>query len=294
MVSHIVGNYLVEQGLITSEQLADILREQPRVRAKLRLIAVSEGILTYEEAQSISAMTDSDREFAEKVVEIGYMNEGQIKTLLRKQGSSYMSFAQTLENHHLINIEQLEQYLVDFQDNKDLTIVDLEDLKSNDVNRILPMYFPDEAAQYIDAACVAVRALSRSVDSGIYPMKAYITDVFEASNGAIQFVEGEKEFSYAMVGKGIELAVVASRYMHEHYEEVDDDALDVIGELINCISGLYATELSQDGVIMDMLPPQFYLEMNSIRAKGMLVLPLVVKSNIFYLLINMKNQIKIN
>ncbi len=293
MVSHIIGNYLVSQKLITGEQLADILREQPRTRAKLGLIAVSEGLLTFEEAKAISDVTNSDRAFAEKVMEMEYMDEGQIKILLRKQGNAYMSFAQTLENFQLMNIEQLEQYLIDFQDNNDLTFADLEDLKSNDVNRILPMYFPYEASAFIDAACVAVRTLGRSVDSGIYPLNAYITDSFEATNGVIQFVEGEKEFSYAMLGKEKELAVVASRYMHEQIEEIDEDTLDIIGELINCVSGLYATALSQDGVIMDMLPPQYYLEMKEIQAKGMLVLPLVVKGKTFHLVINMKNRVKI-
>ena len=41
MVSSIVGNYLVEKGLITKAQLIDLKNEQQKVRVKLVLIAVS-------------------------------------------------------------------------------------------------------------------------------------------------------------------------------------------------------------------------------------------------------------
>lgn len=291
MVSQIIGNYLVNQGSLTEEQLALVLKEQTRVRAGLGLIAVSEGILAPDEASSIGAAANTDRAFAEEAVARGYLTEGQIRTLLRKQGNAYMAFAQALENHRFMQLEQLEAILNDFQ--QDFTFVDLDDLKSDDVNRIVPMYIPDDAANYINAANVAVRMIVRSVDKGIYPLKAYVTDHFEAANCAIQFVEGTKEFSYALAGRGKELAVVASHYMHDQYDEVDEEVLDVVGEIVNLISGLYATELSQDGVILDMMPPQFYGQMQSISAEGMLVFPLVTGKSIFYLLINMRNLIKI-
>ncbi len=293
MVSHIIGNYLLGRGLITKEQFAEILKKKKRVRAKLGLIAVSEGILSYDEVKSINVETDSDRAFAEIAVERGYLTEGQVSSLLRKQGDSYMSFAQTLENQKLMNIVELEEYLMDFQQNNDLTIADLEDLKSDDVNRILPMYFPEEASHYIDVACVAVRNLIRNVDSRIYPLKAFITDQFEALNGTIQFVEGKTGFSLALVGKDKALAAVASRYMHDQYEEVDEEVLDVISEIISDISSQYASALSQEGAVMDLLPPRNYLAMKEIKVDGMLVLPLVERGSIFYLLINMMNLVTI-
>lgn len=293
MVSHIIGNYLVNQGMISGEQLAGVLKEKRKIRANLGLIAVSEGILSYEEAQEIRAEGESDRAFAENAVEKGYLTEGQIKSMLRKQGNSYMAFAQALENLNVMNIEQLEQYLLEQQQKNGLSFTELEDLKSDDVNRILPIYFPGDTAPFLDAACVAVRTLIRMVDSGIYPFKAFLTNQWEVSNCVIQFVEGEKEFSYAIAGREKELAVVASCYMHEPYEKVDEEVLDVVGEIINCMSGLYASELSQDGIILDLLPPHFYGQIREISAESMLVLPLGVKNHTFYLLINRNNLVKI-
>ena len=56
MVSSIVGTYLLENNLITVEQLLDLMKEQRRVRVKLGLIAVAEGLMTQEEADKVNRL----------------------------------------------------------------------------------------------------------------------------------------------------------------------------------------------------------------------------------------------
>ena len=56
MVSSIVGNYLLEKNLITAEQLKDLMKEQQKVRVKLGLIAVAEGLMTQEEADKVNRL----------------------------------------------------------------------------------------------------------------------------------------------------------------------------------------------------------------------------------------------
>ena len=56
MVSIIVGNYLLENNLITVEQLLDLMKEQRRVIVKLGLIAVAEGLMTQEEADKVNRL----------------------------------------------------------------------------------------------------------------------------------------------------------------------------------------------------------------------------------------------
>ena len=49
MVDYILGNYLVDSGKLTEEQLKDTLDKQDSVRVKLGLIAVAEGMMTLEQ-----------------------------------------------------------------------------------------------------------------------------------------------------------------------------------------------------------------------------------------------------
>ena len=72
MVANIVGNYLIENQLLTTEQLRDLVREQRKVRVKLGLIAVAEGLMTQEEADKVNRLqTVMDKRFGDIAVETG-------------------------------------------------------------------------------------------------------------------------------------------------------------------------------------------------------------------------------
>ncbi len=277
MVANIVGNYLIENQLLTTEQLRDLVREQRKVRVKLGLIAVAEGLMTQEEADKVNRLqTVMDKRFGDIAVEKGYLTHGQVEALLKKQGNAYLAFAQALENQGLMSIEQLEQYMIDYQGDHHMTFSDIDDLKSDDVDRILHLYMPIGGEKYINAVGTAVRTIMRCVDVDVYPEKAYLADWCEADNGAIQFVESEHSFTCALAGKEQALLEAASVFGQEEFPEVNMDALDAIGELLNCINGLYATALSQGGISTELYPPEFSDQIKGIKCEKMLVIPLHV------------------
>lgn len=293
MVSNIIGNYLVENDIITLEQFRDLIREQRKVRVKLGLIAVAEGLMTQEEADKINRLQAvMDKRFGDIAIEKGYLTEGQVEALLKKQGNAYLIFAQTLENQDLMTIEQLEQYMIDFQRDHQLTYSDMEDLKSNDVDRILPLYIPIEGEKYLNVIGTAIRTLIRCVDTDIYLEKAYLTKQCDADNGAIQLVEGEHNVTCAMTGMGQALLPAASVFGKEEFPEVNMDALDAIGELLNCINGLHATALSQGGVSMELYPPEFSDQISGIKSEEMLVIPLHIMGQKVYFAASIDHKIE--
>ncbi len=278
MVSSIVGNYLIDHNLITVEQLRDLIKEQQKVRVKLGLIAVAEGLISQEEADKINRLQAvMDKRFGDIAVERRFLTQGQVEALLKKQGNAYLAFAQTLENQQLMTIEQLEQYMIDFQRDYNLTISDIEDLKSDDVDRILPLYMPAGSDRYLNAVGTALRTILRCVDNNVYPERACIVKRRDADNGAIQFVEGEHNITCAMIGKDQALLETASIFGKEDFPEVNMDALDAIGELLNCINGLYATSLSQSGISMELYPPEFSDRIRGIESEELLIIPLHIR-----------------
>lgn len=56
MFSQLFGKYLVDNKVITKEQLDEVISKMENVRAKLGFIAVSEGILTKEKAEEINIL----------------------------------------------------------------------------------------------------------------------------------------------------------------------------------------------------------------------------------------------
>ncbi len=294
MVSSIVGNYLMDKGLITAEQFTDILAEQRKVRVKLGLIAVAEGLMTQEEADRVNQLQAvMDKRFGDIAVEKGYLSAGQVDSLLKKQGNAYLAFAQALENQQLMSIEQLEQYLLDYQCENSLTASDMEAIKSDDVDRILRLYLPVDCEKYLPAAGLAVRTLIRLIDSELYPEKAYIASELLSEKAAIQYVDGNVSISCGMAGNGNDLLDVASIFGQEAFEQVDEDALDAVAELMNCINGLYASALSKEGVVMELMPPEFSANVSKVASKEMLVLPLYIKGSKVNFLIAIEQKIEL-
>ncbi|MDR2546489.1 MAG: hypothetical protein LBC96_03125 [Lachnospiraceae bacterium] len=294
MVAQVIGSYLIERGIITKGQMMIIQKERKRLRARLGLVAISEGYMGADEVKSVEdQITDihaSDRAFADAAIAAGYLSMGQISTLAAKQGDSFLCFVQMMEKMGITTIDALEEILYTF-DIIDNNAVQLDDLKSNDVTRIVPLFMPAEAARYINAAVVAVRYLESKVNSNIYPQKkAYLTDSFSSKRGVFQYAKGDKEYAYALVAGGEEMSFIATAYSHERHNKVNDEVLEIVGAILNRISASYAAELGQGGIIFDLLPPQIYDGISEITAEEMLVLPLSIRHDNFFLLISMSGN----
>ena len=275
MIASIVGNYLKDVGWLTEEQLYDLLAEQKKVRAKLGIIAVAEGLMTQEEADRVNRLQAiMDMRFGDIAIEEGYLTEGQVETLLKKQGSEYLAFAQALENQQLMLIEQLEQLAIDFQYDNNFTASDMENLKSGDVDQILHLFLPLEGQKYEKIASIAIRTIMRLIDVDVCVGRGYLANRREIQNGALQEVTGRLGFTTGFVGRGNALCNMASVYGQETFNTVDEDALDAIGELVNCINGLCATALENMDSTLDLCPPTFSMNSEAVVSEEMLVLPL--------------------
>ncbi|MDO5021397.1 MAG: hypothetical protein Q4E29_13175 [Lachnospiraceae bacterium] len=293
MISKILGNYLISKGKITPEQLNDVLEEITRVRVKLGLIAVAEGMITQEQADKINRLQAvMDKRFGDIAVIKGYLTEKQVDELLRLQGNPYLAFAQALENLNLMKITELDDMMRQYQAENEFTNSSMEDLKSDDVDRVLPLFLPPDAAEYLDMAGVVLRTMMRCVDNNVMPMKAYFDKQYLADNGAMQLVEGEKPVTCAFAGNGQALLPTASCFGHEEFEKVDEDALDAVAELINCINGLYASDMSQQRIEMELCPPEFSASISGFYSEKMLVLPIEVYGETVQVLITIGNSLE--
>ncbi len=295
MIASIVGNYLKDVGWLSEEQLHDLLVEHRKVRAKLGIIAVAEGLMTPEETDRVNRLQAiMDMRFGDIAVEEGYLTEGQVETLLKKQGNAYLAFAQALENQQLMLIEQLEQLLIDFQYDNNFTSSDMEKLKADDIDQILTLFLPLEGAKYEKIASIAVRTVMRLIDADVCVGRGYLAKRREIQNGALQEVTGKEGFTTGFVGRGNALCKMASAYAEETFNVVDEDALDAIGEVTNCINGLCATAMEHIDSTLDLCPPTYSTEAEAVVSEEMLVLPLRVLGSKLDFVIALGNRIELN
>lgn len=257
MVEYVLGNYLVEAGRLTEEKLAEIVNRLDEIRVKLGLIAVAEGMMTLEQADEVNRLQAvMDKRFGDIAVEKGYLTDEQIGNLLKAQGNAYMSFVQALVNDDILKMEEIDTIFEGYREKNSFGRGDMEVLKSDDPEMIIPLFLTPETLKYQDVIGVAVRTLIRCVDRHVYIGKATATDGHMLAKGAVQAVEGEKGYISAFEEGEGGLLTVASVFGQEEFAELDEDALDAAGELLNCINGLHASALSQKGAILELMPPE--------------------------------------
>lgn len=286
MVDYILGNYLVEAGKISKEQLADVLQEQNSVRVKLGLIAVAEGMMTQEEADEVNHLQSvMDKRYGDIAVEKGYLTDDQVSMLLKKQGNVYLMFVQTLVDKQLVTMDEWECILSDFKRKNGLGNTELEDLKSDEPERIIPLLLPAEAASYQGIIGTMVRTMIRLIDRHIYVGHAVMLDDFPAEDLVKQCLVGTDGIMGCLSERDGGLLHVCSVFGREEFEKLDMDALDAAGELLNCVNGLYASNMSREGKQLELTPPEYTAGADNVKKESICRIPIFVGNKGLYFVI---------
>ena len=258
MVEYILGNYLVETGKITKEQLTQVLDRQDSVRVKLGLIAVAEGMMTLDQADEVNRLQAiMDKRFGDIAVSKGYLTDEQIGKLLKMQGNSYMIFIQTLVDSGYVSMDDMDTLVNNFRQANGYSNSEIDALKSDDVDRIIPLFVPENGKQFTEVIATTVRTLIRLIDRHVYIGKAEMVNAFPATAQVSQALSGTNGIINCFSEGTGALLKVCSVFGQEDFAELDLDALDAAGEMLNCINGLYVSSLSRDGQFLELMPPDY-------------------------------------
>ena len=287
MVEHILGNYLLETGRISEAQLYSVLDKLDSVRVKLGLIAVSEGFMTFMQAEEVNRLqTVRDKRFGDIAVEEGYLTEEQIEKLLKVQGNTYLTFAQALVDEQIVKMDELDQILEEYRKANDLSNTELEDIKSDEIERIVPIFMTSQCEEYIQPVEVVMRSMVRLIDRHASMGKAEVVETLKVPGMAVQELQSEKGgyLTYFQEGTGALLAT-ASFFGQMQFDELDEDALDATMELLNCINGLFASAESKDGRFLELMPPRYGCDGVEVPRLAACKVPVYIDNKVLYFVI---------
>lgn len=286
MVEYILGNYMISKNRISREQLNDVLTKQEQVRVKLGLIAVSEGLITLEQADEINRLQAiCDKRFGDIAIDKGYMTVEQLDKILKLQGNAYLIFVQSLIDAGVLKVGEMEAILEEFRKENGYGLSDIEALKADDVDRIVPLFIPQGAEDYEEIVGVAVRTILRCVDRHIYMEMGEMVDSLSDDNLVCQTIEGSSTGVSGIVEIDGGMLKLASVYGREEYTAINEDVLDAAAEFLNCINGLYVAAMSTKGVKCELMPPQYYAEDGQIIGNNICRIPLCIQGRKLYFII---------
>ena len=277
MLDRLIGAYLVEQGILTKNQLAQVYAKQESERAKLGVIAVAEKMITIAQAEHVNMLQASiDKRFGDIAVEKGYLTDTQVQRLLGLQGNTYLTFLQSAVDMGFQTMAQLESIEADYQKINGFTESDMAALKTGDVEKAVPIFIDNADPVFSRMLAMGIKNMYRLVDNHVYVGKAYTSRVLQDEVLGYQKFHGDQQAVVAISGKYEDVRKMAVAYTKEEFIETREDALDAVCQLINCINGLYATEQSRNDSKIELEPPNFSVSFVQASSDEMIVMPVYV------------------
>ncbi len=277
MLDRLLGNFLMEKGKLSRTQLVKAYQVQEANRAKLGVIAVSEKLMTIAQAEQVNALQASmNKGFGDIAIEKGYLSEPQLGRLLELQGNAYLAFVQALIDENYMTLEEVTQAESDYQTENGFTATDISDLKEGNIERIVPIFLDSDNAQAKRMFIMGIKNIYRLVDAHVYIGRSYRVGGLRTEVMGYQGFHGGERAMVAIGGKYEDVQKMAIAYTKEEFIETEEDALDAICELINCMNGLYASDMSKQGVAIELEPPEFFISYSEANGDYIDVLPVFI------------------
>lgn len=275
MLKRLFGNYLVEKQLLTQEKLDSLLPVQKNFKAEVETISVVNKVLTASAVQELLGQIDKSNEhFGEAAIEAGYLTDEKLDQLLTYQSNDFMKFLQELLDGNLVGIAQVNQLLDDFQQAGGYSDAQLSALVHDDLEQCVNIFVPLKSDLLKDFVLTLVQTIRRLIDCDMYLDKAYTANSLQLDKYACQGIIGDIHLKVYISAPDNGLLAIANYFTGDTYEDVNEDALDNVGEFINCINGLFATNMSYDDVSVDMNAPEYSLEGPYISNEKMYIIPI--------------------
>ncbi|MCR5671097.1 MAG: hypothetical protein K6G10_08840 [Butyrivibrio sp.] len=275
MLDRLIGSYLLEQGRINKGQLLDCYRTQDVNCAKLGVIAVTEKLMTIAQAEQVNMLQATmDKRFGDIAIDKGYLTEAQVTRLLDMQGNSYIAFLQAVVDKGYLSMEELTEVEKEYQQSCGYTETDMSALKTGDIDHIIPIFLGTHDEFYCSLFAMGVKNIYRLVDSHAYIGKAYKVKSVKDEVLGYQRFHGHTNAIVAISGKYEDVRRMAVAYTKEEFIETKEDALDAACEIINCINGLFAMEMSRQEKLIELEPPGFSVTFTEMKCEEILVLPI--------------------
>lgn len=277
MFVNLFGQYLVSRRKLTLDQLEEVKAAGVKTRVKLGLIAISEKILTEKQADEINRkQAIMDKRFGDIAIELGYLTGEQVSKLLDLQGNAYMVFCQTITDRGYISLSELDSLFEEYAESIHLKKEDYASFKSDDLDKIIPLFIPSFDEKCNELVCVAVRTINRLISTDLSLSMGTVVHSYSGDHYSYQVLDGDFRMITGFCGKDDSLLVIADTFAGEKFDAVDNDALDAVGEFINIINGLFATSLSYKKIQVDMMPPVLSVETSSIDSSDVCLMPITV------------------
>ena len=291
MFAQLFGKYLIGRSVIKQDIYQEILEKHKSVRVRIGTIAVAEGLMSEEQAEEVNRLQRNlDMRFGDIAVDKGFLSLEQIDSLLSMQGNAYHQFVQLMTEMTGLTASDTEQLVKAFQKDSGYTDMEMEALKADDIDQLIPLFIISTKPHIREIASLVSRNLIRFISSDFYIDKAQHVKEFPYKHLSYQELAGDDSVFIGIAASDDDkgFVKVASAFSKEDISSVGAATYDAVGEFINVTSGLYASEMSIRKTDLDMEPPVSFCDQT---AKGdFYAIPVYLEGNRIDVIISVNEE----
>jgi len=253
MTAKFFGQYLLEKGRITSQQLFEALEFQKQVKPPVGVLALEQGLLTTEQIQLVLArQSNGDKRFGELAVFMGLLSQAQIDELLQRQTSHKIHLGEALIVKGFIGINVLAKELKEYQKEEDRVALQVASAFNSVANKQIVKTFTDLMVMMFTDFGGQQDVKVEQCETGKEKVRLFRWVIS-------QKIAGENvDFNCLLSVPPKLMLQMASSMLAENISTADELALDATKEFVNIANGNACAKLSEDGVTLTMQPPEVY------------------------------------
>lgn len=280
MYSQLFCNFLLDNNRITLKQLMDALVEQKDTKTKLGVLAINRGLMNTEQVNRVHRIqTTIDDKFGSIAVELGYLTEDQVISLLKEQKIGYLSIGQSLVNKGFITLQQLEYALDEYNKQYNISLVDFSKEQSRSILSIIENIYKFDSyknstitAEYI---LLLFRNINRFIGSDFIPLKQNEINKVTYECLCKQQIIGKYKVTTYIEGNEQLYIEIASRYNNKKYVELNDYVMSSVAEFLNLVNGIFCVNMSnQNEIELSLLPQDYSVNSKLIELKNTVCIPI--------------------
>lgn len=262
MYTQFLGNYLLQKGLVTQEQLFNAMARLSQSHIKLGTIAIHEGLMTANEVdECLYVQTREDKRFGEIAIERGYLTDDQVNDLLAMQTPEFLLLGQNLVDDGVFTYEDLERVMFDYRNEAELYDLTLDVENQETVEAIISKFFimaempkSDLNVMYLQ---LMFNSLIRFIGEDFSPLTPMVIEEFPITFGVSQSITSDREF-VTHIDCDRETAIAfASRYAKEEFYEFNEYIIAALEDFLNLHNGLFMVNVSNTVTKdMSLAPPE--------------------------------------
>ncbi len=266
MYTQFLGNYLLQNGIVTQDQLFNAMSRLSQTHIKLGTIAIHEGLMTAKEVdECLYVQTREDKRFGEIAVERGYLTNEQVNELLSKQTPDYILLGQNLVEDGVFSYEELERILFDYKNDTEIYDLSLDVENKDAVDSIISKFFvyaelpvSQVNIMYLE---LMFNSLIRFVGEDFSPLTPMVLEEYPITFGVSQMIYSDREYITHIDCDSETAIAFASRYAKEDFIEFDEYVIAALEDFLNLHNGLFIVNISNVmSKNINLAPPEVKME----------------------------------